>query len=287
MTETAAIMVTGSTGQLGSELKDIQAQFSNYRFHFFSRNELSITDEEAVTNAFKSVRPSFLINCAAYTAVDLAEVERENAISINADAVGILASICKQHNTCFLHLSTDYVFDGKNSRPWKETDDVNPVSFYGETKLAGERLAMQNNGDSLIIRTSWVYSQYGKNFVKTMLRLMEEKQSINVVNDQIGSPTYAADLAQAILQIIDSKKWVGGIYHFSNDGAISWYDFAQEIKKSIGSKCTINSISTSQFPTPAKRPAYSVLDNSKIKQVYGVKSKDWRQSLDACIQKLT
>jgi dTDP-4-dehydrorhamnose reductase len=184
-----------------------------------------------------------------------------------------------------IHISTDYVFNGKANRPLKEDDPVDPVNAYGETKLMGESMAMQNT-DAVIIRTSWVYSKYGNNFVKTMKRLMGEKESISVVNDQVGSPTYAADLAEAIVEIIRSGKWIPGIYNYSNSGVISWFDFAREIKNLLHSKCEVSPITTEQFPTPAKRPAYSVLDKTKINTVYNITIRDWKESLKKCITKL-
>jgi dTDP-4-dehydrorhamnose reductase len=280
------ILVTGSNGQVGSEIKELSSSYLQYEFIFVSREALSIVDEAAVQKAFELHRPQFVINCAAYTAVDKAEQEKDLSISVNATAVGTLARMCKLYNAKFVHLSTDYVFDGTSQQPLKESDPVCPVNSYGEGKLLGEQLAMKENADSLIIRTAWVYSSYGKNFVKTMIRLMNEKESINVVNDQIGSPTYAADLADAILQIIDSGKWIAGIYNYSNDGVISWFDFANEIKKLIGSPCVVNPVPTEQFPTPAKRPKYSVLDKSRIKEVYAVPLKDWKASLKNCISKI-
>ena len=284
--ELKKIIVTGSNGQLGNELKDLQDFYPQFRFIFFNRDVLSINDEKAIQKVLEIQKPDYLINCAAYTAVDNAESEKEKAEEINGTAVGKLALACSQYLTKFIHISTDYVFNGKQNVPLKETDHVDPVNTYGETKLSGERLAFQNNPDSLIIRTSWVYSSYGKNFVKTMIRLMKERDKINVVNDQWGSPTYAADLAGTILQIIVSEKWVPGIYNFSNDGVITWFDFAKEIKRLRNSTCTIEPITTDQFPTAAKRPNYSVLDKSKIQQVYQIQLKDWEKSLQTCIAKL-
>lgn len=284
MKEGDTILVTGSTGQLGSELQDLQSFYPEYKFIFFSRDELSIADESAVRQAFERLHPAYLINCAAYTAVDKAETEREEAMAINATAVGMLATVCKEYNAHFIHVSTDYVFDGNSKEPFKETDKVSPVNFYGESKLKGEELAVKNNPDAIIIRTSWVYSNYGKNFVKTMMRLMKGKESISVVSDQIGSPTYAADLADAIMQIISSGKRIAGIYNYSNEGVISWYEFAVEIKNLIHSNCIVNPITTEQYPTPAKRPAFSVLDKTKIQKTFGIELKDWKESLATCIK---
>lgn len=280
------ILVTGGNGQLGNELKDLAPSYSQYEFVFTDLPELSITDEDAVESFFKEIKPSFLVNCAAYTAVDKAESEKEINDLINGTAVGILARACKNYGAKFIHISTDYVFDGNASNPLKETDKVDPVNAYGASKLLGEQLAIENDDDCIIIRTSWVYSFHGKNFVKTMIRLMSEKESIGVVSDQVGSPTYAADLAEAIMQIIDSGKWQAGIYNYSNEGIISWFDFANEIKRLIGSNCAINPLTTEQFPTPAKRPKYSVLDKTKIQQTFSVQLVDWKESLKHCIDKL-
>lgn len=280
------ILVTGGNGQLGSELKRLAASYSQFQFVFSDRDELSINEKEIVAKYFEKYQPAYLINCAAYTAVDKAECEKELANEINGTAVGILASTCKQHGTKFIHISTDYVFNGNATAPLRETDEVDPVNAYGASKLLGEMLAIENDPESIIIRTSWVYSFYGKNFVKTMMRLMSEKDSIGVVDDQIGSPTYAADLAEVIMQIITSNNWQPGIYNYSNEGIISWYDFANEIKRLIGSSCTVNPLSTEQFPTPAKRPKYSVLDKTKIQQTFSIRLKNWKESLKICIDKL-
>ena len=285
MSDGRKILVSGSNGQLGSELQEIASQFKAFQFVFFSRAELSITDRAALEKMFILHRPSYFINCAAYTAVDKAEKEKEIAEEINGHAVGAIATLCSQYDCRLIHISTDYVFNGKASTPLKEDDPVDPVNAYGDSKLMGERLAMQHTG-AVIIRTSWVYSKYGNNFVKTMKRLMGEKESISVVNDQVGSPTYAADLAAAIMEIITSGKWEPGIYNYSNSGVISWFDFANEIKTLLHSTCKILPISTAQFPTPAKRPAYSVLDKSKIKKVYNITTRDWKESLMKCMSKL-
>jgi dTDP-4-dehydrorhamnose reductase len=280
------ILVTGSNGQLGKELKKISSLFPQFDFIFLSREDLPIHHFELVRNFFKGYHPQYLINCAAYTAVDKAEAERDLAFQVNAEAVGVLAAICKQYHTSFIHISTDYVFDGTATIPYKEDSPTNPQSVYGASKLEGEKQAMQLNTDSIIIRTSWVYSEFGKNFVRTMMKLMSEREEINVVNDQIGSPTYAADLALAILQIIAGGNWQPGIYNYSNKGVISWYDFALAIKEVAGFTCKVNPIPTSQYPTPAKRPAYSVLDKTKIQQTFGVKPADWKESLITCLSRL-
>jgi dTDP-4-dehydrorhamnose reductase len=280
------IIVSGSNGQLGSELKELASRFPNADFIFLGRNELSITDKDALQAIFQRHQPHYFINCAAYTAVDKAEEEKEAAFEINGRAVGNMAELCRQNNCRFIHISTDYVFNGNSQEPLTESDKVDPVNAYGESKLAGEQLALKHNPDVIIIRTSWVYSYYGKNFVKTMMRLMKEKESIGVVSDQIGSPTHAADLAEAVLEIIRSGKWIPGIYNYSNKGIISWFDFAREIKTLINTSCIVNPLTTPQFPTPAKRPAYSVLDKAKIQATYNLKLKDWRDSLKVCVEKI-
>ncbi len=212
--------------------------------------------------------------------------EKDKAFQVNGEAVGVLAAVCKENNCRFIHISTDYVFDGTANIPYKEDDAINPQGVYGLSKAEGEKEAMQYNPDSIIIRTAWVYSEFGKNFVKTMLKLMQEREEIKVVNDQVGSPTYAADLAEAILSIISSDKWFPGIYHYTNEGTITWFDFATAIKELSGSDCKVLPIPTSQFPTPAKRPAYSVLDKTKFKTTFNLPIKDWKESLKECLSKL-
>jgi dTDP-4-dehydrorhamnose reductase len=280
------ILVTGSNGQLGKELKLLAASFPQFEFIFLSREDLPIHHFEMVRHYFNTYHPQYVINCAAYTAVDRAEQERELAFQVNAEAVGVLAAICNANHAQLIHISTDYVFDGTAIAPYKEDAATNPQSVYGASKLEGEKQALQLNPNTIIIRTSWVYSQFGKNFVKTMLKLMEEKESITVVNDQVGNPTYAADLAEVILQIIASQQWQPGIYHYSNTGNISWYDFAVAIKELTRSNCNVSPIPTTQYPTPAKRPGYSVLDTAKIQQSFGMGLKNWKESLASCIEKL-
>lgn len=292
------ILVTGANGQLGKELQRIAPSYPKYQFTFLSKEELPIQDLDAVRDAFNIHQPQFLINCAAYTAVDKAEEEVDPAYRINATAAGILAMTCRHNNCRLIHISTDYVFDGTAIVPYKEDALTNPQSVYGSSKLEGEKLVIQYDPLSIIIRTSWVYSEYGKNFVKTMLRLMGEKKEISVVNDQQGSPTYAANLAEAIMSIISNGQWTtgneplaldnkqAGIYHFSNKGIISWYDLAVAIKELTGSDCMINPIPTSSYPTAAKRPAYSVLDTTKIQKAFGLPMKPWKESLRVCLQRL-
>jgi len=281
------ILVTGSNGQLGSDIKALAGQFPDYNFLFTDRSTLSITDEAAINRFFAEHQPDFCVNCAAYTAVDKAEdvAELSNVQALNADAVGYLARACAAHNTKLIQVSTDYVFDGNGTEPYKETDATRPVSVYGSTKLEGEKLAAAFT-DAIIIRTAWVYSTFGKNFVKTMIRLMNEKPQISVVSDQYGSPTYAADLAAAIMHIISSGNWAPGIYHYTNEGRINWHEFALAIKELIHSECEVKAIPTIQYPTPAKRPSWSVLDKTKIKETYQLEIPDWKTSLELCIGKM-
>ena len=280
------ILVTGSNGQLGSELKVLSASYPQYSFSFFDRLGWPVDDESRSKELIEQHQPDVIINAAAYTAVDKAEEESEAADKINGYAVGALAALCKQVGAKFIHVSTDYVFDGNATSPLTEDDKVQPLNTYGASKLLGEQLALQNNPDSIIVRTSWVYSSFGKNFVKTMMRLMKERESISVVADQIGSPTYAYDLAEAIIDIIQHPSWHPGIYNYSNEGVISWADFAKEIGNQLGYACTVKAITTDQYPTPAKRPSYSVLDKAKIKKAYNIQLKDWMASLQQCFQKL-
>ena len=280
------ILVTGANGQLGKEFRDLAPSFKHIEFLFLSREDLPIHHFELVRNVFQSFNPDYCINCAAYTAVDKAETEKELAFLVNAESVGTLSAVAHEHNCKFIHVSTDYVYDGNGIKPYLETDPTNPMSVYGQSKLDGERQALKNNPESLIIRTSWVYSVHGKNFVKTMMKLMSEKADLNVVSDQIGSPTWAADIAKAIMSIISYPGWFPGIYNFSNAGEISWYDFAQEIKDLTNSSCIVNPIPTSDYPTPAKRPSYSVMNNSKIVRYFHVQISNWKESLVQCLNKI-
>lgn len=277
------ILVTGANGQVGRELQVAAATDPAFHFIFLSREELSIGQPEQVEEVFKKYTPRFCINCAAYTAVDKAETEQALAYQINGEATGMLAAACKRAGAGFIHISTDYVFNGTATAPYQEDQAVDPVNVYGASKLQGEQLAVQHNPDTIIIRTSWVYSRFGNNFVKTMMRLMRERESINVVDDQQGSPTYAADLAGAMLSIIRSGTWIPGIYNYSNEGVITWYQFAQAIRELISSQCKVNPILSSGFPTPAKRPGYSVLSKEKIKENYHLVIPAWRASLETCI----
>ena len=280
------ILVTGAGGQVGRELKLCSALFPQFEFIFTTREDLCIEQFELVRNYFKGLHPQYCINCAAYTAVDKAEEQRELAFLINGESVGVLAAVCNLFETKLIHISTDYVFNGRGTEPYREEDPTEPVNTYGASKLLGEELALNNNPNPIIIRTSWVYSEFGHNFVKTMVRLMKERDSINVVNDQCGSPTYAADLAVAILSMISSGKWQPGIYHYSNEGVITWFQFAVAIRQIIGSNCQVNPIASSEYPTPAKRPAYSVFEKDKIKSVYNLNIPFWKDSLEKCLHQL-
>lgn len=286
MAEMPTILVTGANGQLGKELKQLEGAYPGYRFIFLSREDLPIHHFELVRNFFKGYKPQYLVNCAAYTAVDKAETEKDLAFQVNGEAVGVLAAVCREFGTKFIHISTDYVFDGDATTPYSTDAPVNPQTVYGASKLMGEQEAVRYNPSSIIIRTSWVYSEFGKNFVKTMRKLMSERTELKVVNDQLGSPTYAADLAMVIMQIITGGNWIPGIYHFSNTGVISWYDFAVAIRELSGLSCQLHPISSAQYPTPAKRPAYSAMDTSGIFSTFGVTPVSWKESLQLCLQKL-
>jgi dTDP-4-dehydrorhamnose reductase len=284
---TKTILVTGANGQVGNEFRVLAEKYPQYNFLFAGREDFAIEDFTAVKKYFAANTINFCVNCAAYTAVDKAETEKENAFLINTAAAGNLAAVCAAHNTQFIHISTDYVFDGTGTQPYKETNATNPIGVYGQSKLKGEELVLQNNPAAIIIRTSWVYSSFGNNFVKTMLRLMKERESINVVDDQLGCPTYAADLANAIMQIINKCATLNlqySIFNYCNQGTISWYDFAVAIKELTKSNCMVNPIPTSQYPTPAKRPQYSVLDTALIKNTFCVAIPEWKESLEKCLQ---
>lgn len=280
------ILVTGANGQVGKELRDIARQNSGCTFTFVGKEDLPIENDELVRKFFAITKPTAVINCAAYTAVDKAETEKELAFQINGKSVGVLAAVSKENGARFIHISTDYVFDGTNKTPYKPSDPTSPINTYGASKLKGETEATALNYSSVIVRTSWVYSLHGKNFVKTMMKLMKEKTDLNVVNDQVGSPTYAADLAELLLTIAVSAEFIPGIFHFSNEGVISWYDFALEIAALTGSNSIIHPVPSVLFPTPAKRPAYSVMDNSAICNAYGVRLKPWKESLEVCIHQI-
>ena len=246
------ILVTGANGQLGQCLQKISSQFEEFEFIFTDSETLDITNKEEVNDFFWQNAPDFCINAAAYTAVDLAETDVEKAFLVNADGTENLAEACAENNAQFIHVSTDYVFDGENNLAYTEEDFTNPLGVYGASKLAGDELALEVNPCSVILRTSWVYSEFGKNFVKTMLNLFATKEELNIVADQFGQPTNANDLAEAIMKIIKSEKITPGIFNFSNLGRISWFDFAEKIAELSDAKIKLNAIETSQYPTPAK-----------------------------------
>ncbi|AOZ98526.1 dTDP-4-dehydrorhamnose reductase [Flavobacterium commune] len=279
------ILVTGANGQLGSELR-VLSYDTAFEWVFTDYQELDLCDLENLADTIAEINPQIIINCAAHTAVDKAESEYELSDVLNHQAVAVMAQWSSENNCKLIHVSTDYVFDGNSAVPLTEDALTAPINVYGVTKLAGEKACMQNNPNAIIIRTSWVYSSFGNNFVKTMSRLMQERDSLNVVNDQIGSPTYAADLAQAILTIINHSNWQAGIYNFSNEGEISWYQFALAIQEIGGFDCTVSGIPSSAYPTPAKRPAYSLLDKTKIKTTFGVAVPGYKESLRKCMELL-
>ena len=284
------VAVSGKNGQLGSELKDLSVSFPAFDFVFAGKADLDLVDPGSLRSFFEKYHPDFFINCAAYTAVDKAEQDQETALRVNAEAVGELALLSERNRCALIHLSTDYVFNGEGSHPYRTEDPTDPVNYYGYTKLLGEQLALGNCRRTLVIRTSWVYSTHGNNFVKTMLRLMQERENLNIVADQTGSPTYARDLAEAILEILsrleENPVFPSGIYHFSNAGVISWYEFALAIRQTQGVSCQLHPIRTEQYPTPARRPRYSVMDNQKIVDIFGIVPRPWENSLQECLKQM-
>lgn len=280
------ILVTGGNGQLGSELKQLAASFPEFSFVFTDVQELDICNQKAVDAFIDKAGFDAIVNCAAYTAVDKAENDSELCYRINRDAVKILAQAAQRNSLKFVHISTDYVFDGTQHTPYVETDPVCPVSVYGKSKLSGEEMATTYCEQAVVIRTSWLYSSFGNNFVKTMIKLGSERASLNVIFDQIGTPTYAADLAKTIIQVLQSATLTAGIYHFSNEGVCSWYDFALKIHELAGIKCELKPIETKDYPTAASRPHFSVLNKSKIKSTYHIQIPHWEESLKACVKLL-
>lgn len=283
----ATILITGSKGQLGSEIQKISENQNKHTYHFHDVDTLDITEPEEIKNLVGKIKPGYIVNCAAFTGVDKAESEEDIAYLINATAVKNLSTVCAENNIKFLHISTDYVFDGKSYLPYKEDDIVTPDSAYGRTKLAGEQFAMENK-NTMVIRTSWLYSSYGHNFVKTIIKYGTERGELNVIFDQVGTPTYAADLASAIVTIIESVEenkvnFTPGIYHFSNEGVCSWYDFAKEIVDIKNINAKINPIETFEYPLPAPRPQYSVFNKAKIKKTYNLSIPHWKDSLIKCL----
>jgi dTDP-4-dehydrorhamnose reductase len=286
----AVILITGAKGQLGNELKVVSQKYFGYDFVFTDIDVLDITDPGKTTSFIHKVKPDWIINCAAYNQVDKAESDYQNALLVNGIAVKNIADALKDSTCRFIHISTDYVFDGNSNVPYTDSSIPNPVSAYGRSKLEGEKAALTHYG-SMVIRTSWLYSAFGNNFVKTIIRLANEKESVRVVSDQTGSPTYALDLADAIMQIVsgvirNQLAFNSGIYNYSNEGVCSWYDFALAIIDETGLKCEVIPISTGEYPVAAKRPSYSVMNKSKIKENYNLTIPHWRLSLKRCIKDL-
>lgn len=284
------ILITGANGQLGQAIKKVAAGFPAFNFVYTDYTELDITDTAAIDSIFAEKEIHGCINCAAYTAVDKAESDEEQAFKLNFEAALNLADACQSYDAQFIQISTDYVFDGKSNRPYTEEDEANPDSIYGASKLRGEAAALGSNPNAIVIRTAWLYSEFGANFVKRMRELMQEKESLNVVFDQVGTPTYAVDLAQTILTVLskvyDAPAAYGGIYHYSNEGVTSWYDFAVAIKELTAASCNVLPVTTDKYPTPARRPAYSVFNKQKIKDTFGLQIPYWRNSLQVCLKNL-
>jgi len=280
------VLVTGGNGQLASCIKDSANTLPDYKFIYVDLEDLNITDQDAVDSFFEKNEPVWCINCAAYTAVDKAESDTELAEKVNVDGSKYLAQASKKHNSKFIQISTDFVFDGAKGSIYTEKDMVNPLGVYGATKFRGEQVTTNEIEEHFIIRTSWLYSEYGNNFLKTMLRLGNERDILTVVADQIGTPTYAGDLSELIVRLIKHDSEAYGLYHFSDEGVASWYDFAKAIMDESKTKCKVLPIKTEEYPTPAKRPAFSVMDKSKIKNTLKMEIPHWRDSLQKCLIKL-
>jgi len=285
------VLITGSNGQLGSEVRELAANYSKLDLVFKNSHELDICNFDELQNFIIKNNIISVINCAAYTAVDAAEEDEQIAKKVNSEGVSNIVKALQKVNGKLIHISTDYVFDGNHFLPYKESEPVSPIGVYGETKRAGELAVINSNIDSIVIRTSWLYSSYGNNFVKTMLRLGSEKENLGVIFDQVGTPTYARDLAKTCLEIITGVNSVkisnnGNLYHYSNEGVASWYDFAISIMELGGVNCKVNPIQTKDYPTLAKRPQYSVLNKSKIKTDFKIEIPYWRNSLKDCIEKI-
>ena len=283
------ILVTGANGQLGWELDQLAKLFPAFKFVFVDRSQLDLSFPETFEKIIQAITPDCIINTAAYTAVDKSETEKALAYTVNATAVQELARISKVLSIPLITYSTDYVFDGESNQPYATSTKVDPVNYYGSTKAAGETLAMEANENTIVIRTSWVFSSHGNNFVKTMMRLMKERASLNIVADQKGRPTYAKDLAMATMKMIEAMNvgnTMSGVYHFANQGETTWYDFAAKIKAIAGLDCALNPIETKDFPTPAKRPAYSVLDTSKIDEALSLSIPTWETALMSCMKEI-
>jgi dTDP-4-dehydrorhamnose reductase len=285
------VLVTGANGQLGNELRILANEYNEYTFDFTDVAELDLCDADAVRLYCENTQPAYIINCAAYTAVEKAEDEEVLARKINRDAVENLAKAAQAVGAILLHVSTDYVFDGSATSPYLETDPVCPVSVYGQTKLEGELAVAEFCPKHIILRTAWLYSEFGNNFVKTMIRLGREREQLNVVCDQLGSPTYARDLADALMDIVvaaESDHFIAGIYNYSNEGICSWYDFTRKIHELAGiSTCEVSPIESKDYPAKVKRPAYSVLSKEKIKADYDIYIPAWEESLADCIKRLS
>lgn len=283
------ILVTGANGQLGNSIRLLAKHYPQYNFLFTDVDTLDITDPQAVGKAIKDNQVDYVLNCAAYTAVDKAEDDEELCRRLNSYAVGVLGKAAYEAGAKMIHVSTDYVFSGTSCLPYKETDETRPVSAYGRTKLAGEQILKEVCPDAVIIRTAWLYSEFGSNFVKTVLRLGKERDELRFVFDQIGTPTYAGDLAAAVMAVVAADEkgaYVPGIYHYSNEGVCSWYDFTVKILEIAGIACRVFPIETEEYPTRAVRPPYSVLNKKKIKETYGVTVPHWEESLRVCMEKL-
>ena len=287
------ILVTGANGQVGSELKALASQYPDFSFDFVGREELDITDEASVLSYFETKKFAYCLSCAAYTAVDKAEEEKNNAMLVNTVGAKNLAFAAEKTGGRMIHLSTDYVYHNSQNTPFVETDETNPQGVYAESKLAGDRTVLNINSKNLVIRTSWVYSTFGNNFVKTMLRLGTDRDKLTVIFDQIGTPTYAYDLAKAILDIlvkIENKsvtsEEIGGVYHYSNEGVTSWYDFATAIFRIENIDCKVSPIETKDYPTAAKRPHFSLLNKAKIKKEFNLEIPHWEASLAECLKAL-
>lgn len=283
------ILVTGANGQLGNSIRLLAKHYPQYNFLFTDVDTLDITDPQAVGKAIKDNQVDYVVNCAAYTAVDKAEDDEELCRRLNSYAVGVLGKAAHEAGAKMVHVSTDYVFSGTGYLPYKETDETRPVSAYGRTKLAGEQILQEVCPEAVIIRTAWLYSEFGSNFVKTVLRLGKERDELRFVFDQIGTPTYAGDLAAAVMAVVTADEkgaYVPGIYHYSNEGVCSWYDFTIKILEIAGISSRVFPIETKEYPTKAVRPPYSVLNKSKIKQTYGIAIPHWEASLRVCLEKL-
>ena len=278
------IAVIGGNGQLGNCIRKISQDFENqYEFIFTDSKTLDITDKDQIDDFFYDNKPEFCINASAYTAVDLAEKEEEQAFAVNAEGVANLAEVCKEYKTTLIHVSTDYVFDGETNLDYSEDDFTNPIGVYGASKREGEERALDNNPKTIILRTSWLYSEFNKNFVKTMLNLFSQKDELGIVADQFGQPTNANDLAEAIMKIITSEQKTYGIFHFSNYPETTWFEFAQKIAEFSGSKVKLNALTTEQYPTPAKRPKRSTMNLEKIEKFYKIEPKHWENSLQEAV----